>query len=93
MKNGKQKICIVDFKKLNATTKNDPYPLPFINEVLNIVAGHDVYSFLHGYFGYHKIFIAPEHICKITFETNWGALDIYDVWNKEWTSYSPNGSE
>jgi hypothetical protein len=27
-KNGKLRICI-DFKKLNATTKKDPYPLPF----------------------------------------------------------------
>jgi hypothetical protein len=37
-KNGKLKICI-DFKKLNVATKKDPYPLPFINEVLNIVIG------------------------------------------------------
>ncbi len=37
-KNNKLKICI-DFKKLNATTKKDPYPLPFIDEVLNIVVG------------------------------------------------------
>jgi hypothetical protein len=58
MKNGRLQIC-VDFKKLSAATKKDPYPLPFINEVLNIVAGHDAYSFLHGYFGYHKIFRAP----------------------------------
>jgi hypothetical protein len=47
-KNGKFIIC-VNFKKLNATTKKDPYLLPFINEVLNIVARHDVYSFLDGY--------------------------------------------
>jgi hypothetical protein len=38
-KNGKLKIC-VNFKKLNATTKKDPYPLPFIDEVINIVARH-----------------------------------------------------
>jgi hypothetical protein len=36
-KNGKLKIY-VDFRKLNVTMKNDPFPLPFINEVLNIVA-------------------------------------------------------
>jgi hypothetical protein len=40
-KNGKFKIC-VDFKKLNVTTKKDPYPLPFIDEVLNIIARCDV---------------------------------------------------
>jgi hypothetical protein len=36
-KNGKLRIC-VDFKKLNAATKQDLFPLPFIDEVLNTVA-------------------------------------------------------
>jgi hypothetical protein len=40
-KNGKFKIY-VDFRKLNASTKKDPYPLPFIDEVLNTIARHDV---------------------------------------------------
>jgi hypothetical protein len=33
-KNGKFRIC-VNFRKMNATTKKDPYPLPFTYEVLN----------------------------------------------------------
>jgi len=56
-KNGKLKIC-VDFNKLNAATKKDPYTLPFTNEVINIVAGHEVYTFLDGFSGYHQISIA-----------------------------------
>jgi hypothetical protein len=51
-KNRKLIIC-VNFIKLNATTNKYPYALPFIDEYLNIVARHDVYSFLDGYFGYH----------------------------------------
>jgi len=47
-KNGKLKIYI-NFKKLNAATKKDLYPLPFINEVLNIVARYKAYIFLDGY--------------------------------------------
>jgi hypothetical protein len=39
----------VNFKKLNTVTKKDPYPLPFIDEVQNIIIGHDAYSFLNGY--------------------------------------------
>jgi hypothetical protein len=39
----------VDFRKLNAVTKKDPHPLPFTNEVINIVAGHEVYLFLDGF--------------------------------------------
>jgi hypothetical protein len=47
-KNKKLRIC-VNFRKLNKTTKNYPYPLPFFNEVLNIVAGYEAYSFFDGY--------------------------------------------
>jgi hypothetical protein len=42
--NGKFKFC-VDFKKLNATTKKDPFPLPFIDEVLNTVVGCEAFLF------------------------------------------------
>jgi hypothetical protein len=40
-KNGKLKIYI-NFKKLNATTKKNPYTLPFADEVLNTITryGH-----------------------------------------------------
>ncbi len=58
-KNGKLKIC-VNFKKLNVATKKDPYSLPFINEVINIIAGHEVYTFLDGFSRYHQISIASE---------------------------------
>jgi hypothetical protein len=43
-KNGKLRIC-VDIKKLNATTKKDPHPLPFTDEVINIVVEHEVIHF------------------------------------------------
>jgi hypothetical protein len=64
-KNGKLKIYI-DFKKLNATTKKDLYPLPFTNEVLNTIARYKAYSFLNGYLGY-QISIAPKDRYKTTF--------------------------
>ncbi len=44
-KNDKLRICI-DFRKPNAATKKNPYPLLFTNEVLNIVARYEAYSFL-----------------------------------------------
>jgi hypothetical protein len=68
-KNGKFKIYI-NFKKLNATTKKDPYPLPFTDEMLNTVPWYEAYSFLDGYSRYHQIFIAPKDIYKTTFVTN-----------------------
>ncbi len=51
-KNGKLKIY-VDFRKLNVAMKKDPYSLPFIDEVINIVLRHEVYTFLDGFFRYH----------------------------------------
>jgi hypothetical protein len=35
-KYGKLKIYL-DFRKLNMTTKKDPYPLPFTDEVINTI--------------------------------------------------------
>jgi hypothetical protein len=58
-KNGKLRIC-VNFRKLNKATKKYPYPLPFFDEILNIVAGYETYSFLDGYLRYHEISITPK---------------------------------
>jgi len=72
-KNGKLKICM-DFRKLNAATKKDPYPLSFIDEMLNTITGYEAYSFFDGYSGYHQISIVLEEKYKITFVTHWGAF-------------------
>jgi len=58
-KNKKLKIC-VDFRKLKIVTKKDPYPLPFIDDVINTIARHEVYTFLDGFSRYHQIFITLE---------------------------------
>jgi len=65
-KNGKFKIC-VDFKKVNATMKKDHFSLPIIDEILNIMARCEAYSFLDGYYGYHQISIALEDRYKTSF--------------------------
>jgi len=65
-KNGKLTICIY-LKKLNVAIKKDPYPLPFIDDVLNTVVGYEAYFFLDGYSRYHQIFIVLEDILKTTF--------------------------
>jgi hypothetical protein len=58
-KNGKLRVC-VDFKTLNVVIKKDPYPLPFTDEVVNTIAGHEVNTFLDGFSRYHQISIAPK---------------------------------
>ena len=46
-KNGKWRIC-VDYTLLNAATKRDHFPLPFQNEILNEVAGNELYTVCDG---------------------------------------------
>jgi hypothetical protein len=72
-KNGKLSIYI-DFRKLNATTKKDPYPLPFTYIMLNTIVGYETYYFLNGHLRYHQIFIAPKDKHKTTFVIDWGAF-------------------
>ena len=50
----------VDYKKLNAVTRKDHFPLPFIDQLLERVFGHPFYCFLDGYFGYFQIEIDVE---------------------------------
>jgi hypothetical protein len=45
-------MCI-DYRKLNKATKNDHFPLPFIDEMLERLAKHSFFCFLDGYSGYH----------------------------------------
>ena len=55
---GKVKIRVCqDFGKLNATTKKDYFPLPFIDIILDHVSKHKCYSFLDGFSGYNQVFI------------------------------------
>ena len=53
------RVCI-DYKKLNAGTRKDHFPLPFIDKILDRLVGHPHFYFLDGYSGYNQISIAPE---------------------------------
>jgi hypothetical protein len=53
-KTGEIIIC-VDLRKMNDACLHDPFPTPFIYEVLENVGGQEVYSFTSGFLGYHQI--------------------------------------
>ena len=53
-KNGKIDVC-VDYRKLNAVTITDAFPLPFTDNILDAIAGHDMYNFLDNFSGYNKV--------------------------------------
>jgi hypothetical protein len=44
-------VCI-DYRKLNSTARKDHFPLPFIDQILEHLAGQSYYCFLDGYSGY-----------------------------------------
>jgi hypothetical protein len=59
-------------RKLNVDFLHDPFPTPFIDEVLENGGGQEAYSFTYGFVGYHQIKIPPEDRHKTTFSTEWG---------------------
>lgn len=67
------RVCI-DYRKLNDATRKDHFPLPFIDQMLERLAGHKYYCFLDGFSGYFQIPIAPEDQEKITFTCPYGTL-------------------
>ena len=48
------RVCI-DYRRLNEVTRKDHFPLPFMNQLLEIIYGHPFYCFLDGYSGYFQI--------------------------------------
>ena len=52
-KNGKWRMC-VNYRELNKETKKDHFPLPFIDQVLDGLAGKMFFSFLDGFNGYNQ---------------------------------------
>ncbi|KAL5578326.1 hypothetical protein UlMin_020025 [Ulmus minor] len=60
------RVCI-DYQKLNDATRKDHFPLPFIDQMVERLSGHDYYCFLDGYSGYNQIPLAPEDQEKTTF--------------------------
>ena len=55
-------------------TRKDHFPLPFMDQILERVAGHEFYCFLDGYSGYNQIAIAPEDQEKTTFTCPFGTF-------------------
>ena len=53
------RVCI-DYRKLNTAIRNDRYPLPFIDQMLDRLEGPSHFYFLDGYSGYNQISKAPK---------------------------------
>ncbi|GKA05401.1 putative nucleotidyltransferase, ribonuclease H [Tanacetum coccineum] len=59
-------VCI-DCRKLNEATRKDHFPLPFMDQMLERLAGNKFFCFLDGFYGYFQIPIELADQEKTTF--------------------------
>ncbi|GJT94682.1 reverse transcriptase domain-containing protein [Tanacetum coccineum] len=67
------RVCI-DYRKLNDATRKDHSPLPFMDQMLERLAGNKYYCFLDVFFGYYQIPIDPQDQEKTTFACLYGTF-------------------
>lgn len=51
-------LCI-DYRKLNAKTVKNPFLIPFIDQVLNLLGGKETYLFMEGFNGNNQTGLYP----------------------------------
>ncbi|GJZ20449.1 reverse transcriptase domain-containing protein [Tanacetum coccineum] len=64
----------IDYRKLNEATRKDHFPLPFMDQMLERLAGNEYYCFLDGFSGYFQIPIDPKDQEKTTFTCPYGTF-------------------
>nr|GFC41167.1 reverse transcriptase domain-containing protein [Tanacetum cinerariifolium] len=67
------RVCI-EYRKLNEATRKDHFPLPFMDQMLERLAGNEYYCFLDGFSGYFQIPIYPSDQEKTTFTCPYGTF-------------------
>ncbi|GJY58145.1 reverse transcriptase domain-containing protein [Tanacetum coccineum] len=65
------RVCI-DYRKLNEATQKDRFPLPFMDQMLERLAGNKFFCFLDGFSGHFQIPIEPADQEKTTFTYPYG---------------------
>nr|GEU60414.1 reverse transcriptase domain-containing protein [Tanacetum cinerariifolium] len=67
------RVCI-DYRKLNDATRKDHFLLPFMDQMLERLAGNEFYCFLDGFSGYFQIPIDPQDQEETTFTCPYGTF-------------------
>nr|GEX78323.1 reverse transcriptase domain-containing protein [Tanacetum cinerariifolium] len=67
------RVCIY-YRKLNESTRKDHFPLPFMDQMLERLAGNEYYCFLDGFSGYFQIPIDPRDQEKTKFTCPYGTF-------------------
>ena len=74
-KDGKARICI-DYRKLNAVTKADAYPMPRIDDILDNIGQAQYITTLDLAKGYWQVPVAPADVEKTAFSSPLGLLQF-----------------
>ncbi|GKB27328.1 reverse transcriptase domain-containing protein [Tanacetum coccineum] len=87
------RVCI-DYRKLNDATRKDHFPLPFMDQMLERLAGNEYYCFLDGFSGYFQIPIEPLD------KRRYSSLPLRDIclsshafWVMQCTGHVPKGKK
>ena len=67
----------VDYTDINNACLKDSFPLPRINQIVEVSTGHGMLSFLDAFSGYHQIPMYPSDVEKTSFITPHGILCDY----------------
>ena len=73
-RDGAVRIC-VDYRRLNAKTVRDAFPLPRIGESLEALRGARYFSYLDLAHGYHQVVMDTESIPKTAFRVPFGLFE------------------
>ena len=73
--NGKPRLC-VDYRKLNAVTTCDEFPIPCQSEILASLSGAKVLSSLDVLSGFTQLEMAEEDAEKTAFQTHRGLFQF-----------------
>ena len=74
-KDGGTRFC-VDYRLLNLATVKDAYPLPRIDDTLDMLAGKKWFSTLDLASGYWQVSLSPNARCKTAFATHSGLFQF-----------------
>ena len=66
----------MDYHRLNLATVKDAYPLPRIDDTLDMLAGKRWFSTLDLASGYWQVSLSPEARCKTAFATHSGLFQF-----------------